>query len=137
MWIFNANSSCSLLIVSRLISRFNKNGCWDYLSRLKSIDIEGFLCDSATKVGRDRLRHIAAHLRSYLRFLCMRGEVPAGIEKQVDTPHVYREERLPRTLAWKIVHALLNSIDRSIALGKRDYAMLLLIATYELRGSGL
>jgi len=121
------------LIASRFISKFNRNGCWDDLSRLTSIDIEDFLRDSAKKVGRDRLRHIAACLRSYLRFLFMHGEVSAGIDKQVDTPHVYREEKLPRTLAWEIVHTLLASIDRTTALGKRDYAMLLLIATYGLR----
>lgn len=127
------NAHC--LIVSRLITRFNKKGGWDYLSKIKSKDIEDFLCNAATKVGRDRLRHIAAHLRTFLRFLVMRGEIPAGIEKQVDTPHVYNEERLPRTLPWKTVQELLNSIDRTVAIGKRDYAMLLLIATYGLRAS--
>jgi len=121
------------LIASRFISKFNSAGYFDSLSKLTSTHIEDFLLDSAKKVGRDRLRHIAAYLRSYLRFLVICGEAPVGIDKLVDAPHVYREEKLPRTLEWETVHTLLSSIDRTTALGKRDYAMLLLIATYGLR----
>jgi integrase len=48
---------------------------------------------------------------------------------------VYRQEQLPRALPWESVRALLASIDRTTALGQRDYAMLLPIATYGLRAS--
>jgi integrase/recombinase XerD len=48
---------------------------------------------------------------------------------------VYRQEQLPRALRWETVRALLESIDRTTAIGRRDYAMLLLIATYGLRSS--
>jgi integrase/recombinase XerD len=123
------------LIITRFITRFSKKGGWSYLYKITSKDIEYFLRDSATKVGRDRLRHMATYIRSFLRFLVLHGEIPAGIDKQVDIPNVYREEKLPRTLAWNTVQALLNSIDRTTALGKRDYAMLLLITTYGLRAS--
>src|SRR3990167_6532027 len=51
------------------------------------------------------------------------------------TPRVYREEKLPPALDWNTVCALLQSIDRSTPIGKRDYAMLLLIATYGLRAN--
>ncbi|MEA3291019.1 MAG: site-specific integrase [Pseudomonadota bacterium] len=56
-----------------------------------------------------------------------------GLDAQLDTPRVYRRERLPRALPWETVQALLRSIDRKTPLGRRDYAIFLLIATYGLR----
>jgi site-specific recombinase XerD len=72
-------------------------------------------------------------LRSFLRFLAGRGFVVTGLDGQIDTPRVYRGERLPRSLPWKVVRAFLGAIDRSTPMGQRDYAMFLLIATYGLR----
>jgi integrase len=46
---------------------------------------------------------------------------------------VYRGEQLPRSLPWDTVQALLKAIDRTTPMGRRDYAMFLLIATYGLR----
>ncbi len=51
----------------------------------------------------------------------------------VDTPRVYRQEQLPRSLPWSTVEGLLGSIDRDTAIGKRDYAIFSLMATYGLR----
>ncbi len=70
-----------------------------------------------------------------LRFLAARALAPAGLEGQLDTPRVYRGERLPRALPWETVQAFLRSIDRSTPLGRRDYAMFLLVVTYGLRTS--
>jgi site-specific recombinase XerD len=61
------------------------------------------------------------------------GEIPVGLEWQIDTPRVYRGEQLPRALPWETVRGLLKTIDRTTAMGRRDYAILLLIATYGLR----
>ena len=52
---------------------------------------------------------------------------------QINGPRLYRLEKLPRALPWETVRALLRSIDRTSAMGLRDYAMFLLIATYGLR----
>src|SRR5438309_2029148 len=74
-------------------------------------------------------------LRGFLRFLAMDGRVRQGLVSQIDTPRLYQFEQLPRTLPWETVRALLRSIDRTSAMGLRDYAMFLLIATYGLRAS--
>jgi integrase len=65
----------------------------------------------------------------------MRGEIPQGLERQIDTPRVYQDEQLPSALPWETVQKLLNSIDRSSSVGLRDYTMFLLMATYGLRTS--
>jgi integrase len=56
---------------------------------------------------------------------------------QIDTPRVYRSERLPRALAWTQVQALLRSIDRSEPFGLRDFTLLYLAAAYGLRSGEL
>lgn len=105
------------------------------LAKLTPTDIDAFLQQIAPRFSRASLQHTVAHLRSFLRFLAARDRAPRGVDRHIDTPRVYRQEQLPRALPWESVRALLASIDRTTALGRRDYAMLLLIATYGLRAS--
>jgi integrase/recombinase XerD len=105
------------------------------LGTLTSKSIEAFVRASAPRVSRETFQHQVAHLRSLLRFLAGRGDVVRGLDTSIDTPRLYRGERLPRSLSWETVRAFLASIDRSTAMGRRDYAMFLLIATYGLRTS--
>ena len=46
---------------------------------------------------------------------------------------MYRGEKLPRALLWDTVRALFQTIGRTSPLGRRDYAIFLLMATYGLR----
>lgn len=105
------------------------------LRRLAPRHIERFLKIVGPRVSRESLQHIVAHLRSFLRFLVERGVIAAGLDTTIDTPRVYRGERLPRSLPWKTVQSFLAAIDRSTPMGRRDYAMFLLVTTYGLRTS--
>jgi site-specific recombinase XerD len=96
--------------------------------------IERFIVYAGGRYGRGTLQHVASQVRAFLRFLALHNEVPPGLDRQIDTPRVYRLEQLPHVLPWDVVLALLESIDRKSAGGVRDYAMFLLIATYGLRG---
>jgi integrase/recombinase XerD len=105
------------------------------LRSLTPAHIEAFVRHTGERIGRETLQHSIAHLRSFLRFLEALGEVPHGLQSSIDTPRVYRGERLPRSLPWETVMAFLKAIDRSTPKGRRDYAMFILIATYGLRTS--
>jgi site-specific recombinase XerD len=107
----------------------------DCLATLGLRVLEGFIQGLARRHNRASLQHVVAHLRSLLKFLAGRGRVSAALAAQIDTPRIYRGERLPRALPWKTVLAFLGAIDRSTVIGRRDYAMFLLIATYGLRAS--
>ena len=65
----------------------------------------------------------------------LQGEVAPGLDACIDQPRVYRGEQIPRALPWQTVQTLLAAIDRTTAMGRRDYAMFLLMATYGLRAS--
>lgn len=104
---------------------------------LKEVDrshLESYVTRAGKRLCRRSLQHDVSALRVFLRF-AMDGRVPAGLDSQIDTPRLYRLEQLPRTLPWETVRTLLRSIDRTTAMGLRDYAMFLLIATYGLRSS--
>ena len=97
--------------------------------------IECYIAKVGTRVCRGSLQHEVAALRGFLRFLATDGRAPVGLDHQIDRPRLYRLEQLPRALPWETVRALLRSIDTTSAMGVRDYAMFLLIATYGLRAS--
>ena len=103
------------------------------LATLDRQDLDTFLCAVGPRQSRASLQHVVANLRAFLRFLASAGETPTGLDAQIDTPRVYRGEKLPRALPWDTVRALLETIDRTSPLGRRDYAIFLLMATYGLR----
>ena len=107
----------------------------DRLKTLTVNDLEAFVKKISPRVSRRSLQDTAGRLRSFLRFLAVMGEIPRGLDCQIDTPRVYQEEQLPRALPWETVQTLLNSIDRSSPVGLRDFTMFLLMATYGLRAS--
>lgn len=51
----------------------------------------------------------------------------------VEFPQSYRLSSIPRSIGWDQVERVLAGVDRRSACGKRDYAMLLLLAVYGLR----
>ena len=105
------------------------------LRSIQPSDLETYILQAGKRLSRASLQQEIAPLRGFLRFLAMDGRVPHGLDRQIDTPRLYRLEQLPRALHWDTVKALLRSIDTTSAIGLRDYAMLLLIATYGLRAS--
>ncbi len=103
------------------------------LALLNIADIEGFIQHLGKRMGRVALQKPISTIRNLLRFLATDGLIPSGLDNQIDTPRVYRQEQLPRALAWETVQAFLYSIDRNTAIGKRDYAIFTLMVTYGLR----
>src|SRR5262249_14660443 len=105
------------------------------LAGISCCDIEGFIRKSSKSVSRATLRIRVTYVRNLLRFLAATGKVAPGLEDQIDTPRVYRQEKLPRALCWKTVQAFLRSIPKTTLKGRRDYTMFFLMATYGLRVS--
>jgi integrase/recombinase XerD len=105
------------------------------LLQVRVVDLEAFVAEASGRVGRVTMQKVIAILRSFLRFLAVSGETPAGLDRQIESPRYHRGERLVRALPWDDVRSLLHTIDRTTVKGCRDYAMLLLIATYGLRVS--
>jgi len=130
-----ARSTCihHLSTASEFLSHLGFDGDASRLAALASSDVEGFLKLVGPRLSRGSLQHTTSHLRSFLRYLFSRGLTSPGLDRRVDSPRLYRGERLPRSLPWETVKAFLSAIDRSTPMGKRDFAIFLLVATYGLR----
>lgn len=83
------------------------------------------------------LARLISSIRSFLRFLCMRGEISSDLVEQMPKVRVGRDERIPSVWKNEDVDALLAVVDRRCPLGKRDYAILLLAARLGVRASDI
>jgi site-specific recombinase XerD len=73
-------------------------------------------------------------IRGFLAWLHRRGVIPRDLTGVVVSPRVFKHEQCPRYLTRAQVQAVLSAIDCNTLLGRRDYAMILLLAVYGLRG---
>lgn len=102
------------------------------ISKLTVADIDGFVCDLSTRVSKRTVAYTASSLRSFLRFLEATGRLHPDLSKNVLSPRIGFMERPPRALPWGEIRRILRSIRQSEPPGKRDFAMLLMMATYGL-----
>jgi integrase/recombinase XerD len=122
-----------LSLAAELLAWLNFENVPERLSSVSPETIDLFLQKLSRRMGRVALQKPIAALRNFLRFLAAGGVIAPGLDAQIDTPRVHRQEQLPRALPWPQVLAFLHSINRDLAIGKRDYAMFTLMATYGLR----
>jgi integrase len=59
--------------------------------------------------------------------------IACDLSGTVEMPQVYRLADVPRSITWDEVRRMLEAVDRRSAVGRRDYAVLLLLVTYGLR----
>lgn len=76
---------------------------------------------------------LAAALRSFLRFLHVRGETAIDLSPSVPTVRRWRQASVPQYLTPDEVARTLSAVPRSTEIGLRDYAILLLLARLGLR----
>lgn len=79
------------------------------------------------------VRLMAVALRSFCHFLFLRGDTPRDLYGSVPMVRKYRQSTVPTFLTPEQEEALIVSADRSTARGRRDYAILLLLARLGLR----
>ena len=77
---------------------------------------------------------LCSSLRVFLRYLYREQLINRDLGATVESPRRYQLADLPRSISWDDVRRMLDVVDRRSALGKRDYAILLLLVTYGLRG---
>ncbi len=71
--------------------------------------------------------------RSFFRFLFQKGELQTDLAASVPTVADWRLSTVPKFLTPEEVERVLKACDRRTATGRRDYAILLLLARLGLR----
>jgi len=114
--------------------RFGKNSDHDLdLARIHGGDLVAFVQEEAARRSAGSARMITASLRSFLRYSVLRGALGRDISGAIPKVRCYSLAGIPRFLAPGQVKRVLASCDRRTAMGRRDYAILLLLSRLGLR----
>jgi len=103
------------------------------LKVVRPCDISGFILRHARTMSCRRAQLMTTAFRSFFRFLFMRGELQVDLAPSIPTVADWRLSTLPRYITAEEVIRVLGSCDRHTATGRRDYALLLLLARLGLR----
>ena len=114
-----------------LIDRFNGGAVC--VAELCAMDVVGFVQRYAAHLKRMRAKQMTTALRSFLRYLHYCGDITVDLAACVPAVANWRMASVPRSLGAGQVQELLASCDRQTAMGRRDYAILLLLARLGLR----
>lgn len=104
------------------------------LSRLTAEKIENFFLNYAQDKGRSARRSMQSALRTFLRFCLHQGYINRDLGLAVPTLYTYKLATVPRGLSDAEAQRILQRINRSNHVGRRDYAILHLLYTYGVRG---
>lgn len=96
--------------------------------------IQTFITEQGLHYQRKTLAAIASFLRGFLRYLAFTRRLPHDLSEFVRRPRMFQGEREPRYLQDWQVKQILASADREDSQGKRNFAVLLLLSVYGLRG---
>lgn len=89
---------------------------------------------AAAGLAKTTVREGSGVLRVFLRYAHREGVLACDVSDSVGWPQAYRLSSIPRSISWDEVNRVLAGVDRRTACGRRDYAILLLLVTYGLRG---
>lgn len=124
----------TLAILQRHVEPFLEHlGDQKHLRDLTPAAVRQFVVKRSEPMGRTGKRAVCFATRSFLRFASMRGYTRADLVEAVPKIPVYSFARLPRALPWEEVLRIIQCAARATPIGKRDYAILLLLAHCGLR----
>lgn len=103
------------------------------LSSLCAADITGYVQRRAATLRSKRVQLLTTALRAFLRFARYRGELPTDLAACVPAVANWSLSTVPRALPPGQVERVLAACNRQTAVGRRDYAILLLLARLGLR----
>ena len=103
------------------------------LSRLCAGDVVKFVQRQALRLALKRAKLMTTALRSFLRYARYCGDITLDLAAAVPVVANWSMTSIPRAIPVEQVRQLLGSIDRHTAIGRRDYAILLLLARLGLR----
>lgn len=132
-------AAASIRLYGDAVGRFLEHAFGDAEVRLGGItaaDVIGFVqVDAARLHHSKRAKVMTSALRSFLQYGRYLGDIHADLHASVPTVANWSMVGIPRAISASQVRSLLARCDRLTATGRRDYAVLLLLARLGLRAS--
>lgn len=105
--------------------------------RLDAQSLRQFVLERSQKCGRGAAKNCTTALRMFLRFLIAEGKCAAGLDAAVPVVAHWRLSSLPRYLQAEEVERVIAACDPASPVGRRDRAILLLLARLGLRAGDI
>lgn len=131
-----ALASTTVTYYREFVSRFLRDrfaGGPVALAALDAADVIGFVQRQAGSLHPKRAKLMTTALRSFLHYARYRGDLILDLAAAVPTVAHWSMASLPRSLPPDHVERVLAQCDRQTVIGRRDYAILLLLARLGLR----
>jgi integrase/recombinase XerD len=103
------------------------------LARLRAADVVRFVQHEAARLCPKQSQLMTTALRSFLQYARYQGLINIDLRSSVPTVANWSMASLPRALSSEEVQQLLSRCDRHTAVGRRNWAILLLLARLGLR----
>lgn len=103
------------------------------IAEVRSADISAFVLRHTQKMGCRRAQLMTTAFRSFFRFLFRNGEVESDLAASVPAVADWRLSTVPKYLLPEEIERMIGACDRQTPTGRRDYAVLLLLARLGLR----
>ena len=124
---------CSIVPTARLFLQKRVVKKEVSFAQLKAGDVVDFMVRHVKGRNPSTAGRIASSLRTFCRFLHSSGETQSDLSAAVPSVADWPLSKLPKHLEPDQVEALLQTCDRGTPLGKRDYAILLVLSRLGLR----
>jgi len=105
------------------------------LSTLTGQDVISFVQHQATHLAIARMKVTTNALRSFLRFAVYHDNINASMIDSVPTVASWSMTDIPKAISQEQIQAVLDSCDRNTLIGKRDFAIFMLLVHLGLRSS--
>jgi len=106
--------------------------------QITSVDqknIDDFISEQGKHYKRKTTATIASFLRSFFRYLFFAETLKRDFSESVHRPYLFRGERDPRYLRpWQVQQVLSAAREDNTVKGKRNYAIMVMLAIYGMRG---
>jgi site-specific recombinase XerD len=103
------------------------------LCTLRAADVTAFVRRHVHQLSPGRAKLMVTALRCFCFYLQQRGEIAVDLAACVPTVPNWSKSTLPKFLPPGTVQRVLSRCDRRTAIGRRDYAILVLLARLGLR----
>jgi site-specific recombinase XerD len=94
------------------------------------MDFDAYVISLREEYARRTVSDICCSLRSFCKFLYETKRSSVDLSTSIFSPKIHRFENPRRIISWNDVQRILEAVDRKSPGGKRDYAILLMMATY-------
>ena len=114
-----------------LVKRFGKKPL--VLNEIKASDISKFILRHCPCVSLKTAQWMTTALRSFFRFLFQKRNIDTDLAASVLGVAHWEHATIPKYISSEEVQRMLSACDRGTSIGRRDYAILLLLARLGLR----